>query len=126
MGDASVPAEVDFLEALALAAPDQVALVEGDRRLSFDELDRLANQYAHVLVQAGTHPGDKIAWVGENSVEVVALVHACRKAGAVSVPMNYRLTRDEAAYVIDNSDATAVLFDPEQRFQLDGVQAACP
>ena len=58
-------------------------------------------------------------WVGQNSLEVVAINHAARKVGAVCVPMNYRLAPDEAQYVIDNCDAVVVLFDIEQVDQLE-------
>ncbi|HZU73443.1 MAG TPA: AMP-binding protein, partial [Acidimicrobiales bacterium] len=121
-----MPAEVDFLGPFAESQPDKVALIEGERRLSFAELDAMANRYGNVLAELGVSSGQKVIWVGQNSSEVVALTHASRKVGAVSVPMNYRLTGEEAAYVIDNSDAVAVLFDPEQTAQLDGIQDRCP
>jgi acyl-CoA synthetase (AMP-forming)/AMP-acid ligase II len=70
-------------------------------------------------VRAGT----KIVWCGRNSTEVVAIINAARKAGAVAVPLNYRLSPDEASYVIDNSDATIVLFDVEQEDQLAAAAA---
>jgi fatty-acyl-CoA synthase/long-chain acyl-CoA synthetase len=121
-----VPAEVDFLGPLAESHPGKTAIIEGERRLTFAELDALANRYGHVLSDLKVGPGDKVIWVGQNGLEVVALTHACRKVGAVSVPMNYRLTSEEAAYVIDNSDAVAVLFDPGQTAQLEGTQDRCP
>src|SRR5215218_3817863 len=93
--------------------------------LSYAELNRLANRYAAVLQAHGVAAGETIVWCGQNGIEVVALINAARKAGAVAVPLNYRLAPEEAAYVIDNSDATVVLFDVEQTEQLQGGPAAC-
>ncbi len=117
---------VDFVTAHAQNDPDRVAVVEGDRALTWRELDALSNRWANVLVSCGVSPGTKLVWCGMNSLEVVVIISAARKAGAVAVPLNYRLSPAEAAYVIDNSDATVVLFDVEQAEQLDPARGSCP
>lgn len=116
----------DVLTTWAKAQPDAMAVVEGDHQLSFAELDELSNRMAVVLADLGVGAGDPVVWCGQNGIEVVALVNATRKAGAVSVPLNYRLTPEEAAYVIDNSDAVVVLFDVEQADQLATAPERCP
>jgi fatty-acyl-CoA synthase/long-chain acyl-CoA synthetase len=63
---------------------------------------------------------------GQNSAALLALSHAARKAGAITVPLNYRLTPDEAAYVIDNSDAIAVFVDAEFAGLIDAVRSRTP
>ena len=55
-----------------------------------------------------------------NSLEVVAVTHAARKIGATAVPLNYRLTPEEAAYVVDNCDAVFVWVDAEPAPTLRG------
>ena len=120
-----VPA-TDVLSTWAAAQPDAMAVVEDDVSLTFSELNASANRMAAVLLDLGVQPGDPVVWCGQNGVEVVALVNATRKAGAVSVPLNYRLTPDEAAYVIDDSDAVVVLFDQEQADQLAACPERCP
>ncbi len=116
----------DFLSAYAVAHPEKLGVVEGDRVLNYDELNRESNRVAAVLIDLGVRAGTKLVWCGQNGLEVVVLVSAARKAGAVAVPLNYRLAPEEAAYVIDNSDATVVLFDVEQAEQLKDAPAACP
>ena len=116
----------DLLSLYAGATPDKPALVEGATTLSYAELNRLSNRYAAVLQAHGVRAGDSIVWCGQNGIEVVTIVNAARKAGAVAVPLNYRLTPDESNYVIDNSDAVLVLFDVEQTEQLASGPAACP
>jgi fatty-acyl-CoA synthase/long-chain acyl-CoA synthetase len=116
----------DFLSAYAVAHPDKLGVVEDDRVLNYDELNRESNRVAAVLIDLGVRAGTKLVWCGQNGLEVVVLISAARKAGAVAVPLNYRLAAEEAAYVIDNSDATVVLFDVEQAEQLRDAPAACP
>jgi acyl-CoA synthetase (AMP-forming)/AMP-acid ligase II len=116
----------DYLALHAAARPDAVAVIEGDRQWTLREFNALVNRYGNVLRARGVKAGEKVLWVGQNGVEVVAINHASRKVGAVCVPMNYRLAPEEAQYVIDNCDAVVVLFDIEQTAQLDGAVDACP
>ena len=109
---------VDFLALYAGAQPDKPAVID-DRpgqpvvAWSFSELDRRANQLARFLRGLGVDRSTKVIWCGQNSAALVAGINAIRKVGAVGVPLNYRLTPEEAAYVIDNSDARAVYVDAE-------------
>ncbi len=107
------------------ADPDKTAVIDGERVMNRREFNTLVNQYADVLLGAGVRAGEKVLWVGQNSLEVVAINHAARKVGAVCVPMNYRLAPDEAQYVIDNCDAVVVLFDIEQTDQLATIVEDC-
>ncbi|HVT75822.1 MAG TPA: AMP-binding protein [Acidimicrobiales bacterium] len=116
---------MDVLAIHTEADPDKTAVIDGDRIMNRREFNTLVNQYADVLLGAGVRAGEKVLWVGQNSLEVVAINHAARKVGAVCVPMNYRLAPDEAQYVIDNCDAVVVLFDIEQTDQLATVVADC-
>ena len=68
---------------------------------------------ANALLSLGVRPGEKIIWCGPNSPQVVAAICASRKAGYVAVPLNYRLTAEEAQYVVGHSDATVAYVDAE-------------
>jgi acyl-CoA synthetase (AMP-forming)/AMP-acid ligase II len=109
---------VDFLAMYAGTQPDKAAVID-DRpgepvvTWSFSELERKANQLAHFLQSLGVGGSTKVIWCGQNSAGLVAGINAIRKAGAMGVPLNYRLTPEEAAYVIDNSDARVVYVDAE-------------
>ena len=80
---------------------------------SFAELNRQTNRLAHALLSLGIRPGDKVVWCGQNSPGIVRAMHALSKLGATAVPLNYRLSPEEATYVVDNSDALAVYVDAE-------------
>ncbi len=121
----------DFLTELAGALGDKPALIEdapdGDVAIwRFADLEANANRLARVLMALGLQPGDKVLWCGKNGFWPVACGHAARKAGAVSVPLNYRLTDDEAAYVTHNSDARVVLTDAEYAPLFQRIKARAP
>jgi fatty-acyl-CoA synthase/long-chain acyl-CoA synthetase len=116
----------DLLTMYAAAHPDKPGVIEDGAVLTYAEFEARANQVAAALQSLGVKAGTTFVWCAQNSTEVVVIVNAARKAGAVAVPLNYRLSTEEAAYVIDNSDATLVLFDVEQTAQLEGAVGACP
>lgn len=109
----------DPLSMLAAADPGRTAVIEDERRLTYAEFNALVNRYANLLVDHDVRAGTKVVWCGRNSTEVVAVIAALRKCGAVGVPLNYRLSPEEASYVIENADAALVLFDAEQAPQLE-------
>jgi fatty-acyl-CoA synthase/long-chain acyl-CoA synthetase len=108
----------DVLAIHARSQPDKPALID-DRpgrpvtQLSYRELNERVNRLSHALRARGVRSGDKLVWCGMNSIGVVTLVHAARKIGATAVPLNYRLTPEEAAYVVDHCDAVALWLDAE-------------
>jgi fatty-acyl-CoA synthase/long-chain acyl-CoA synthetase len=93
---------------------------------SFAELERQANRLGNALLGLGVAARDKVVWCGQNSAGVVRLMHAARKIGATAVPLNYRLSPEEAAYVIDNSDAVVVYADAEHAELLRKIRADIP
>lgn len=108
----------DVLSTLAAAQPDKLAVIDdraggGVRQLTYAELEQRSVALAEVLVDHGVTPGTKVVWCGQNSVGVVEVINAARKIGAVAVPLNYRLSDDEAAYVTDHSDTRVVYVDAE-------------
>jgi acyl-CoA synthetase (AMP-forming)/AMP-acid ligase II len=113
-------APLDAIAAHAQSAPDRVAVVVDSSggavasTTTFAELNVLVNRLAHGLLSAGCRPGERLVWCGPNSLEVLTTIHAARKCNLVAVPLSYRFNADEMQYVIDNSDATAVVIDAEQ------------
>ncbi len=109
----------DFLTTYSITQPDKLAMVDDRpdgtvRSLTFGELNARSNQLANVLLELGVTPGDaKVVWCGQNSIGLVLMINAARKLGVTAVPLNYRLSDEEAAYVTDHSDATVVYVDAE-------------
>src|SRR5581483_1700370 len=100
----------DVWETVAAVHPERPALVQGDRRLSWAELDRRANGVAAVLAGAGLGHQAKVAQYLYNGPEYIESVFGAFKAGAVPVNTNYRYTEDELLYLWDNADAEVVVF----------------
>jgi long-chain acyl-CoA synthetase len=77
--------------------------------ITFDELEARANRLAHYFRQAGLVEGDAVAILMENNEHIHAIMWAARRAGLYYVPINTHLTAAEAAYIIDNSAAKAII-----------------
>jgi fatty-acyl-CoA synthase/long-chain acyl-CoA synthetase len=121
---------MDLLALHAASSPDKTAVVDDNRgavrTLTWAQLDAVTNQLCHVLVGSGLGPGGTIAWCGQNSLGVVVLVDAARRLGVTAVPVNYRFTDEEAAYVIDHSDASMVYVDAELAPMLGRIRSDVP
>jgi acyl-CoA synthetase (AMP-forming)/AMP-acid ligase II len=108
----------DTLSMYAQSQPDKPGVIDDkpDGTVvvwTYAELEARANRVANLLLALGAQPGQKVLWCGPNSPEVVAVMNATRKIGAVAVPLNYRLTPEEAVYVINHSDAEIAYVDYE-------------
>ena len=108
----------DILSLLARNHAEKLAVVddrpgEPVRALTFSEFNAEVNRLANLLCERRVLRGDKIVWCGQNSIGVIRAIHAARKAGATAVPLNYRLSAEEAAYVVDHCDAVLVYTDAE-------------
>jgi acyl-CoA synthetase (AMP-forming)/AMP-acid ligase II len=127
-----MPEPLDPVALHAASRPDDIAVVvdgSGGARASvttWSELNATVNRLAHALRARGLAHGDRVVWCGPNSLEVMATIHAARKAGVTAVPLSYRFNADEMRYVIDNSDAVAVLADAEQAPLLASVRDDLP
>jgi long-chain acyl-CoA synthetase len=104
-----------FLEQSAAHYPHKTALVCGDRRITYGELDADCNRLAHALIACGVQRGDRVAIYLDNCVEAVQAVFAVLKAGAVFMPVNPTTKLDKLAYVLNNSRAR-VLIAPGRKF----------
>ncbi len=121
----------DLLTLYAHAHPDKPAIIDERtgsdvRTLSHAEFEDVTNRLAHVLIDAGAGPGVKVAWCGQNSTGVASLVVAARKIGATAVPVNYRFSEEEAAFVTDHSDASLIFVDAEFAPLFARVRSAIP
>jgi long-chain acyl-CoA synthetase len=121
----------DFLTNHADLQPKTLAVIE-DRpdgttiRWTYAELERRSNRLGHALAGLGVGRGTKVVWCGQNSPDVVLIVNAARKIGATAVPLNYRLSDEEAAYVTDHCDATVVYVDAEFAPMFERIRAQLP
>ncbi len=95
----------------AADTPDQVALVQGRRRLTWSAANARINRLANALASIGIQPGDRVAIMLGNSIEWFEAMAACQKIGAATVSASYRSTASELRYLLENSQAAAMFFD---------------
>jgi acyl-CoA synthetase (AMP-forming)/AMP-acid ligase II len=103
----------DLFELVADTIPDDLALVAGERRLTYRELDERANRLAHVLLEQGVEPGDHVGLYLYNGSPYVEGMLAAYKMRAVPVNVNYRYVEDELVYLFDDAGLVAVICDRE-------------
>jgi acyl-CoA synthetase (AMP-forming)/AMP-acid ligase II len=122
---------MDILTAYAQSQPDKPAVIDDKGsadvvRWTYAELEAQANQVANAFLSLGAGRGRKVIWCGPNSPQAVAVICAARKIGSVAVPLNYRLTAEEARYVIGHSDAEVGYVDSEHAHLFAGLAGELP
>ncbi|MGD9621677.1 MAG: fatty-acid--CoA ligase FadD4 [Mycolicibacterium sp.] len=116
------------IRATAVATPERPAIVmhPSGTVVTFGELEARANRLAHLFRSAGLVEGDAVAILMENSEHMHAVMWAARRAGLYYVPINTHLTAAEAAYIIDNSGAAAVVGSAKLSPTLAGLDSELP
>ncbi len=112
----------DILRRGARRYPHKTALVDGQTRLSFQELDERCNQFAHYLLSRNLQKGDKVATICQNSAEFVITMFGIHKAGMVWVPINPGLNADDVRYILEHAEAKMVVIDDLLYVQRDGFR----
>jgi 3-oxocholest-4-en-26-oate---CoA ligase len=100
----------DIWETVADLIPDAQCQVQGDRRLTWREMDRRADGIARTLLDRDVTEQDKLAQYLYNCPEYIESMFAAFKAGLVPINTNYRYQDDELVYLWDNADCVAVVF----------------
>jgi len=93
--------------------PGHEALVTRSERLSYAELDGLANRAAHALVELGVRPGDRIGASLPNESDVVVAFHGAMRLGAIWVGVNRALAPPEKRYLLADCGASLLLTDDD-------------
>lgn len=94
--------------------------------VTFDELEARANRLAHHFREQGLREGDVVAILMENNQHIHAVMWAARRSGLYYVPISTHLTSAEAAYIIDNSGAKAIVGSAKLRDTLAGLGDELP
>jgi len=99
----------ELLRASARRHPKHIAIVFGQKKITYKKLDELTNHVAIGLIDLGIKKGDKVAIFLDNCPEFVISYYGILKAGAVVVPINYMFKIEEAKYILEDSQAKAMI-----------------
>jgi acyl-CoA synthetase (AMP-forming)/AMP-acid ligase II len=103
----------DSLTRSAARYPDAPSLVDGTRRLTYREFNRLVNRFAAGLAGRGYQRHDALALASGNSIEFLVTYYACAKLGLVCVPVNLGWRPDEVGYVLGHSRARGLVIESQ-------------
>jgi len=111
----------DILTRSAELYPDCIAVVDGERRISYAEFDEHATRLGHALLSLGLETGDVVAVMARNCHELLVSYFACGRAGLVCAPVNLGLRPSEIAWCLRDSHARVLIAEADLRVSVDSV-----
>lgn len=102
--------------------PEREGVVDGDLRLSYEQFFDRCDRWSAALQGMGIAKGDRVAYVAPNTHAQLESFYAVPQIGAVLVPINYRLSADDIAYIVNHSGARIVCVHADQLDTLDKVR----
>jgi fatty-acyl-CoA synthase len=107
--------------------PNHEAVVDGGLRLTYAQFFARCDRWSAVLQrELGVKQGDRVAYIAPNTHAQLASFYAVPQLGAVLVPINYRLTADDFAYIISHSGARVVCAHPDYLEMVDAIRDRIP
>ena len=116
----------DMYEMVADKVPGRDALVCGDQRATYLDLEQRANRLAHYLSSRGVGAGDHVGLYLYNCNEYLEGMLACFKIRAVPINVNYRYVEEELLYIFDNADMVACIHNREFSPHIAQIRGSAP
>ncbi len=116
----------DMIRRNAKIRADHVAVTYAGREITYRELLQRTNRAANALRDLGVKKGERVAVLAQNCNEYVEIYFAAGKSGAVTTPLNYRLTGPEIEYIVNDSEATVVIAQDTFAPVIDSVRDKLP
>lgn len=110
----------DWLAARARVTPRAAAILIGDRRWDYGQLDNLVDKAAHNLSK-NTKAGERVAALLPNDLAFACLVHALARIGVILVPLNTRLSGEEISWQLERANCSTLVFDTATADQVEGI-----
>jgi fatty-acyl-CoA synthase len=105
---------------------DREAVVDGALRLTYGQFFDRCDRWSAALQAFGIQPGDRVAYIAPNTHAQLESFYAVPQIGAVVVPINYRLTADDFAYIINHSGARVVCVHGDYLEMVDSIRGQLP
>ena len=113
----------DFLRRSVQLYPTKTAVVDGERRFTYAELQARVNRLSHALAKLGVAQGDRVCILSPNSHFFLESFYATSQIGAVLVPLNYRLVAADHQYILNHAGVSVVLVDYEYTDVVEDIRA---
>lgn len=120
------PTIASLFRSVCAKYPERTAVVHDGRRWTFAQWGERVARLAFVLASRGVSPGRRVAILLQTSEATAAAYMACQLLGAVAVPLNFRLSGREAAYIVQDCDAALLVFDASVEMAVERIRRECP
>src|SRR3954468_3888148 len=117
---------LEFARRTRALYPDREAVVDGVLRLTYAQFFERCDRWAAALQRLGVKQGDRVAYIAPNTHAQLESFYAVPQIGAVLVPINYRLTPDDFAYIIGHSGARVVCAHADYLEMVDNIRDQIP
>jgi fatty-acyl-CoA synthase len=117
---------LDFMRRARKLHGRREAVVDGDLRLTYEQFCDRCDRWSSALQRMGVRMGDRVAYIAPNTHAQLESFYAVPQLGAVLVPINYRLTADDFAYIIDHSGASVVCVHADYLDDVDSIRDRIP
>jgi fatty-acyl-CoA synthase len=113
---------MEFMRRTRRLHPQREAVVDGDLRLTYEQFFDRCDRWSTALQRLGVKQGDRVAYIAPNVHQQLESFYAVPQIGAVLVPINFRLSTDDFAYIIEHSGATLVCASAEYLEAVDSIR----
>ena len=120
------PGVGEWIARRADRTPDHIALVFEGRYWTYAALSREIERIARGLLARGVGRGARVAYLGVNHPAFLATFFACARLGAALTPINWRLAQPEVRYIIEDSDASLLVYDEALAATVEPLATRCP
>src|SRR5258708_37459954 len=101
---------VRFLRRATHEFAGKVGIVDGNRRFTFSQFGHRAGQLGSLFRELGVQPGDRVAYLGLNSHQLLEAYYGVLEAGAILLPLNVRLSPGEPSFLLNDAGATVLCY----------------
>ncbi|NTW43669.1 MAG: long-chain fatty acid--CoA ligase, partial [Anaerolineaceae bacterium] len=116
----------DFLSESVQKIPEKVFLIQDDKKITYQDLELQSNQLANALIRSGIQRGDRVVLFLPNIPEQAITIFGVLKASAVFIVVNPGTKEDKLTYILNNSQAKAIIFSADQHSMIAQIFSKTP
>ena len=105
---------------------NKVGIIDGDVRLTYREYGERCDRLSNALTELGVKRGERVAWLGYNSHELLEAYYGVVQMGAVLLPLNIRLTPQEIAFILNDSESVALFYNSDFLPIVEAIRSQTP